>query len=170
MYRKYWKTFPRCVLGETQLHPIETLVRHLQTVFKQNWIASFWNYSKTFPKCVSAEVQFHQAEKIVRHFRIRLSRNSITSFLKYSVTFSTCVLAESRLHAIEFIFKNFQFVCWQKINCIVPKLLWDILKLYPDRNSFASYRNYSKPLSNCLLTKFQLQCTKNIERHFRNVS
>ena len=42
--------------------------------------------------------------------------------------------------------------------------------MYLDRNSIASYRNYSKTLSNCLLNEFQLQCTKNIEKKFQNVS
>ena len=110
-YRKICEAFPRCVLGEFQLRPIEIIVRLFQIVFKRNWSTSFRNFSKTFRKCVSAEVQLHHAENIVRHFEILLSRNSITSSLKYSMTFSTCVLAESRMHAIELMFKDFQFVC-----------------------------------------------------------
>ena len=152
------------------MHPIEIIVRHFQNVFKRNWIASFWNCSKTFPKCVLVEIQLHCAENIVRNFQICLSRNSIASYLKYSKTFSTCVLAEIPLHPIETNFKPFHFVCYQKIICVVPKFFWDTLKLYHDRNSIASYRNYSKTLLNCLLTEFQLQCTKNLERQFQNVS
>ena len=89
---------------------------------------------------------------------------------KYFETFSTCVLAEIQLHPIEIIFKLFQFVCSRKIICVVPNLMWDTLKLYQDKNPVALYRNYSKTSLNCLLTKFQLQCTKNIEKPFQNVS
>ena len=169
-YQKICKAFPKCVSGKTQWQPIESIVRHFQIVSKRNWIASFWNYSTTFPKCVLAEIQLHHAEKIVRQFEICLSRHSIASYLKCSMTFSTCVLAEIRLHPIEISFKHFHFVCYQKIICVVPKFFWDTLKLYHDRNSIASYRNYSKTLLNCLLTEFQLQCTKNLERQFQNVS
>ena len=170
MVPKSCKAFPKCVLGKFQLHPIEVIERHFQIFFKRNWIAPFWNYSKTFPKCVIAEIQLHHAESIVRHLQICLSRNSIASSLRYSTTFSTCVVAEIRQQPFEIIFKNFQILCQPKINCIVPKLFWDILKLYHDRNSIASYRNYCKTLSNCSLTAFRLQCTKNTEGHFRNVS
>ena len=138
--------------------------------FKRKRIESFWNYSMTFPKCVLAEIQLHHAKKIVRHFQICLSRNSIASYLKYSMTFSTCVLAEIRLHPFEKNFKRFQFVCWPKNNCFVLKLFWVILKLYHDRNSLAWYRNVSKTSLNCLLTEFQLQCTKNSGKTFQNVS
>ena len=169
-YQKCCKAFPKCVLGEFQLHPIESFVRHFQNVFKRNWITCYRKYSKTFPKCVLVELQLHRAEKIVRHFQICLSRNSIASYLMYSKTFSKCILAEIRLHPIEIIFKHFQFVCNPNINCIVPKLFWDILKLYHDKNSIASYLKYSKTLSNCLLTEFQLQCTEQIETHIQNVS
>ena len=125
---------------------------------------------RAFQNCVLAEIQLHPAESIVRDFQVYLSWNSIASYLKYSETFSTCVLAEIQLHPVEFSFKHFQFVCYPKINCIVPKLFWDILKLDHDRNSIASDRNCSKNFSNCLLAENHLQRTEFIVRHLQNVS
>ena len=137
---------------------------------RRNSIASYSIFSEIFSNFVLAEIQLHRAEKNVRHFQVCLSRNSIASFLKYPKTSFTCVPVESRLHTNETVFKHFQIVCQPKIICLLPKLFWDILKLFHDRKSIASYRNSSKIFSTYLLAEIQLQCTKNIERHFQKVS
>ena len=135
--------------------------------------SSFAWYQKccmTFPKRVLAEIQLHRAKNIVRHFQIFLRRNSIAPYLKYSKTFLTCVSAENRLHPIQIIFKQFQFMSLPNNNCIVSKLFWGILKLFHDRNSIASDRNYSKNFSNCLVAEIHLQRTEIFVRHLQNVS
>ena len=113
---------------------------------------------RAFRNCVLAEIQLHRAESFVRDFHVCLSRNSIASYLKYSKTFSTCVTAEIQLHPFGIIFKHFHNVCEPKINCIVPKLFWDTLKLYHDRKSIGSHRNIFQIFSKRLLVEVQLQC------------
>ena len=102
-FLKTFKTFPKCVLVEIQLHHAEKIVRYFQICLSRNPIASYLRYSMTFSACVLAEIR----------------QQPIEIFLQ---TFSVCVLAENQLHCTETILRHFKTVSRQKFNCIIPEI------------------------------------------------
>ena len=98
-HRSCSKTFPNCVLGETQLHLIENILRQFQ------------NMSEPKFNCISSK--FFYASSI-----LRLSRNSSASHRTYCMTIPNCVIALIQMHLIENFLGQFQFVSEPKFSCI----------------------------------------------------
>ena len=168
-YQKCCEAFPKCVLGEIQLHPIEIFVRRFQILSQPKicWnllnlfydvfelspspISIVW-YQKlceAFPRYVLGEFQLRRIEIIVRLFQTVFTRNCIASFWNCSKTLPNCVLAEIQLHLVENIVKVFQICLGQ--------------------NSIASCLKYSKTFSTCVPGEILLHPIENIFKHFQFV-
>ena len=141
-HRSCSKTFPNCVLAESQLHLIKIILNNSIICLSRKSIASHRNIFMTAPYCVLAENQVHLIEFILQQIwnvssskfncissklvydnsKLCPSHSSIAPYRKKSKTNPNCVWAEIQVHLIENILKQLHIASQPKFNCIWLKL------------------------------------------------
>ena len=150
-HRSCSKTFPNCVLAESQLHLIKSILKQCHNISEPKF------------NCISSKV-FNDSSIL------RLSRNSIASDRIYSTTNLKCVFVEIQVHLIENNLRQYQIVCEPKFNCISSTLFYSHSIMRLSRNSMASDWNCSKTIPNCVWAGIQLHLIEILLRQFRIVS
>ena len=102
-HRSCSKTFPNCVLAESQLHLIKIILKQ------------FHNMSEQKINCIWSNLFYDKSEMCLR-------RNSSASHRNYCMSISNCVLAVIQFHPIENILRQFQIVSEPKFKCISSKM------------------------------------------------
>ena len=149
--RSYSKKFPNCVLVETHLHLIETILRkgQIMTELKFNCLSSKLFEDKSI---------------------LRLSWNSISSQRNCSMTRPKCVWAKIQMHPIEIVQRQYRIVSQPKLSCLPSKLFEDKSILRHSRNSLSSHRSCSKFFPNCVPAERQWHLIEYILKQFQIVS
>ena len=150
-HRSCSRTFPNCVLAESQLHLIKNILKQ------------FHNMSEPEFNCISSKVFYDSSI-------LRLSRNSIASVRIYSTTNLKCVFVEIPVHLIENNLRQYQIVSEPKFNCISSIFFYSNSIMRLSRNSMPSDWNCSKTIPKCVWAGIQLHLIEILLRHFRIVS
>ena len=181
------QAFPKCVLGKTQWHPIEILLRYFQILSQPNlgWIPlkfcqdvfelsrspkSFGRYQnccEAFPKCVLGEIQWHPNEIILWHFQtLSQPKNGWILLKLFYDVFELSPIPISNVWYQKlceafprYVLGEFQM---RRIEIIVR-----LFQTVFTRNCIASFWNCSKTLPNCVLAEIQLHRAENIVKGFQ---
>ena len=83
---------------------------------------------------------------------------------------SKCILAETHMHPIETFLKLFQIVSQPKFCWILLKRFEHVSKMCFSWKSIASFWNFSKTFSKCILAEIRLHCIEIFLRILKAVS